>query len=73
MYNNITLCGINEESETPIKIKRKDGITHNLTKYGQINHHEDAKCVIFPKGKTTWEGFVPPCVHKTNFKPFDKV
>lgn len=25
------------------------------------------KCVIFPKGKTTWEGFVPPC----NFKAGD--
>ena len=23
-----------------------------------------AKCVIFPKGKTTWEGFVPPCQFK---------
>ena len=22
------------------------------------------KCVIFPKGKTTWEGFVPPCKFK---------
>lgn len=24
----------------------------------------EAKCVIFPKGKTTWEGFVPPCKFK---------
>jgi hypothetical protein len=23
-----------------------------------------AKCVIFPKGKTTWKGFVPPCKFK---------
>ena len=23
-----------------------------------------SKCVIFPKGKTTWEGFVPPCKFK---------
>ena len=23
-----------------------------------------AKCVIFPKGKTTWKGFVPPCQFK---------
>ena len=25
---------------------------------------QNAKCVIFPKGKTTWEGFVPPCKFK---------
>jgi hypothetical protein len=24
----------------------------------------DSKCIIFPKGKTTWEGFVPPCQFK---------
>lgn len=62
MYNNIAFCSINEESETPIKIKRKDGITYHLTKYGQINHHDDAKCIIFPKDKTTWEGFHRPFV-----------
>jgi hypothetical protein len=43
----------------PIRIVTKSGIYYNLTKYGQITDNEDAKCVIFPKGKTTWEGFVP--------------
>ena len=33
----------------------------NFTEYGTFNNHPGAKCVIFPKGKTTWEGFVPPC------------
>lgn len=33
---------------------------HTLTKYGQWNPYKYAKCVIFPKDKTTWEGFVPP-------------
>lgn len=35
-----------------------------LTEYGTYTYDETAKCVIFPKGKTTWEGFVPPCKFK---------
>ena len=31
---------------------------------GTPNSHIKSKCVIFPKGKTTWEGFVPPCKFK---------
>ena len=31
---------------------------------GSYLNHTKAKCVIFPKGKTTWEGFVPPCKFK---------
>ena len=31
-----------------------------LDKYGRLIHICCPKCVIFPKGKTTWEGFVPP-------------
>ena len=32
-----------------------------LNKYGCCTNHQDEKCRIFPKGKNTWEGFVPPC------------
>lgn len=32
-----------------------------LNKYGCCTSYQDEKCRIFPKGKTTWEGFVPPC------------
>ena len=32
----------------------------NFTKYGEFNYHSNAKCIIFPKGKTTWEGFQRP-------------
>lgn len=32
----------------------------NFTKYGTFNNYPGAKCVIFPKGKTTWEGFQRP-------------
>ena len=49
----------------PIIIRRTDSNkTIHLTKYGQYSDEEDYKCVIFPKGKTTWEGFVPPCQFK---------
>lgn len=33
-------------------------------KDGCYSAHKLSKCVIFPKGKTTWEGFVPPCQFK---------
>ena len=35
-----------------------------FTEFGSYNEHKTSKCVIFPKGKTTWEGFVPPCKFK---------
>ena len=31
-----------------------------FTEFGSYNTHKTAKCVIFPKGKTTWEGFHRP-------------
>ena len=37
---------------------------YNFTKYGCWIDTTFAKCVIFPKNKTTWEGFVPPCQFK---------
>lgn len=33
-------------------------------KNGCYSEHKLSKCVIFPKGKTTWEGFVPPVMFK---------
>lgn len=33
----------------------------NFTEFGGFNTHVNPKCVIFPEGKTTWAGFVPPC------------
>lgn len=35
-----------------------------LTCNGCMDKHPNAKCVIFPEDKTTWEGFVPPCKFK---------
>lgn len=64
MYDNVTLDSVSDESDYPIKIDTKNGFSTKLTKYGQNINIEDAKCVIFPKGKTTWEGFVPSCKFK---------
>lgn len=67
-YDDMTLDNVVFESEYhyentnnyPIKITTKSGFSTRLTKYGQNVDIEEAKCMIFPKGKTTWEGFVPP-------------
>ncbi len=67
MYDNVTLDRVDIDDTYSIKIATKSGFSTRLTRYGQNVDIEDAKCVIFPKGKTTWEGFVPPC----NFKDGD--
>lgn len=48
------------------RIKNPNGgyNVYNFTEYGCWTTDDFAKCVIFPKGKTTWEGFVPPCKFK---------
>ena len=64
MYDNATFEGIIENRFYPIKVDVGDGITMSLTKYGQYVADDLAKCIIFPKGETTWEGFVHPCKFK---------
>ena len=66
MYNKVTLLSVDNSEDTifPIRVLREDGCVITLTEYGQYADAEFAKCVIFPKGKTTWEGFVPPCKFK---------
>lgn len=66
VFNNVVLSRIDLDSECdyPIRIETKDGCLMNLTKYGTYTNEEEAKCLIFPKGKTTWEGFVPPVEFK---------
>lgn len=48
------------------RVKTEFGIYNNytFTEYGCYRAEKYSKCVIFPKGKTTWEGFVPPCKFK---------
>ena len=69
MLGGLEFDYINEEGiSAPIccRLKDSDGRykTYNFTKYGCWYNLEYAKCVIFPKGKTTWEGFTPPCKFK---------
>lgn len=48
-----------EEDGNSIRVKTGD-IYRYFTKFGTWSYDENAKCVIFPKGKTTWEGFQRP-------------
>lgn len=64
MYDNCTYEGIEDNGYIDILINTPSGRIR-LTKEGcYIRHDDNAKCVIFPKNKTTWEGFVPPCEFK---------
>lgn len=64
MWENVTLKNVVIGDTFPIKvaypINNGDTCTTELTKYGGWSNVEAAKCVIFPKGKTTWEGFHRP-------------
>lgn len=51
-------------SAYPIKISVNLVNIEHLNIYGQYNTRDYAKCIIFPKGKITWDGFVPPCKFK---------
>lgn len=58
--NAVTLEGVDTADSYPIKVVSKSGFHHVLTCEGYVYAEGDAKCVIFPKGKTTWEGFQKP-------------
>ena len=61
MYDNVVFEGLKQDKCYPIIVKIKEPpMALSLTKYGGWNSYNSAKCIIFPKGKTTWEGFVPP-------------
>lgn len=62
MFEDVKFIDI-DEAEKPICIRTGD-IYRFLTKFGTWTFDENAKCVIFPKGKTTWEGFVQPVEFK---------
>ena len=69
MFEDCTFLDVDEKANNyVIRITTPCGIKY-LDKYGRYVADYKAKCVIFPKGKTTWEGFVPPC----NFKDGDIV
>lgn len=57
MFENVSFRGI-QNGTSQIMIHTPDGIKF-LNPFGCYHDSYRAKCVIFPKGKTTWEGFVP--------------
>jgi len=63
-YNGIiTFERVTDNPSYPIVIKVTHGanyVIHILTKYGQTCETPYNKCIIFPKGKNTWEGFQRP-------------
>lgn len=67
MWEEVVFDRIVEGVNYPIHVKKKDGI-ETLTENGCYHYGSGAKCVIFPKGKTTWEGFVPPVEFKDSGK-----
>ena len=68
LYDNVFFDGIDTNDDNfPISLYYKHNNIKNgfsVTKYGTYYNHQNSKCIIFPKGKTTWEGFVPPCKFK---------
>ena len=61
MFEDCTFLDVDEKANNYVmRITTPCGIKY-LDKYGRYVADYKAKCVIFPKGKTTWEGFVPPC------------
>lgn len=61
LYENLVFCKIDSEEENyPIITQLPNGEQKWFTPHGQYDLNPNAKCVIFPKGKTTWEGFHRP-------------
>jgi hypothetical protein len=66
IYNGeVCFEGIDDNNPVyPIKISINKANIEHLDIWGQYSTRDYAKCVIFPKGKTTWKGFVPSCEFK---------
>ena len=69
MFENLEFDRIEENNKNfPITCRVKiefDGYNiRTFTKHGCYSTQKYSKCVIFPKNRTTWEGFVPPCKFK---------
>ena len=64
IFEGLEFDGIADNEYLPIRcrIKNPEGgyTVYNFTKYGCWSDMPFAKCVIFPKGKTSWEGFRRP-------------
>lgn len=62
------LCGIcafkEIKKEYMIIVTTSENTEIWFDSYGRYFEFEDAECLLFPKGKTTWDGFVSPCKFK---------
>ena len=47
--------------EAEIIVEIETGANVSFKTDGRYYDYPNAECLLFPKGKTTWEGFVPPC------------
>ena len=57
--DNVTFGCILDGNCYPIQIQTPEG-NMRLSEYGCMSLNTHAKCIIFPKGKTTWKGFHRP-------------
>lgn len=64
LYDDVTLSAVsdNRNYKFPIKIAIGANRYRYLTKTGSYDMILESKCVIYPKGKTTWEGFHRPFI-----------
>ena len=62
MYDDLYFDKVDTIGDIKCYIKSKDDLLTHVTfrSDGSYNTISTAKCVIFPKGKTTWEGFCRP-------------
>lgn len=59
VFDNITFDYVNtQQNRVYCKVGKSESVW--FTPKGGVNLLPNAKCVIFPKGKTTWEGFQRP-------------
>lgn len=67
LFEDVELDCIVDGNKWPIKLIIKDDAMGDaplsLTKEGYYSTAHNPKCIIFPKGKTTWEGFQGPFVN----------
>jgi hypothetical protein len=67
LCENVFFDKVIEDAIYPIILYHENNGCRNtlcLTEDGKFNFRPGYKCVIFPKGKTSWEGFAPPCQFK---------
>lgn len=66
MYDNVSFDKVSDDKESGYPIfcyitdEKGNRIGISFTENGHESKRYGAKCVIFPKGKTTWEGFQRP-------------